>query len=69
MSLQGLKPSSGPSIFTHQQFMDDTILGGEATIREAHPFKGILNFYTRGSGQAINWEKRLFFFINTPLER
>ena len=49
--------------------MDDTILGGEATISEAGVFKGLLNTYTRGLGQVINWEKSSVYFINNPLER
>ena len=61
--LVGLWPSSGPSNFTHQQFVDDTILGGEASVREARSFKSILNSYTRGTGQAINLEKSSIFFL------
>ena len=68
-SLIDLRPSSGPSTFTHQQFADDTILGGEASIREARTFKCILNSYTRGLGQAINLDNISIFFLNTPLER
>ena len=67
--LVGLRPSSGPSTFTHQQFVDDTILGGEASIWEARTFKCILNSYTRGTSQAINLDKSSVFFLNTPLER
>ena len=39
----GLKPSSGPLIFSHQQFIFDTILGGEALMKEARNVKSILN--------------------------
>ena len=40
-------------------------MGGEASVREAKVMKEILNLYTRGSGQFINWEKSVIFFINT----
>jgi hypothetical protein len=28
-ALSGIKPSSGPLVFSHQQFFDDTIVGGK----------------------------------------
>ena len=31
--------------------------------------KEILDLYTRGLGQLINWDKSLIFFINTPEDR
>lgn len=68
-SLQGPKPSLGPSTFTHQKFMDDTILGGDTSIHKARMFKGLLNTYTMGFSQAINQEKSSVYFINTPMER
>ena len=68
-NLKGLRPSSKPSTFTHHQFVDDTILGGEVSVWEARTFKRILNSYTRGTGQAINLDKSSVFFLNTPLER
>ena len=40
-------------------------MGGEASIREAKVMKDILNLYTRGLGQLINWEKSVVFFVNT----
>ena len=65
--MQGLKPSSGQVTFTHQQFVDDTIMGGEATVQEAKALKRLLDIYTRGTGQTINWEKSLVFFVNTAI--
>lgn len=55
--------------FTHQDFLDDTIMGGEASVKEAKVMKGLLDVYIRGSGQLINWAKSSIFFINTPIER
>lgn len=65
----GLKPSSSPLIFSHQQFVDDIILGGEASVREARNVKSILNTYSNATGKLINWSKSLVFFINTPTDR
>ena len=67
--LKGLKPSSKCALFSNQQFVDDTIMGGEASVKEAKVMKEILDMYTRGSGQLINWEKSMIFFVNTPKVR
>lgn len=37
-------------------------MGGEASVKEEKGMKEILDLYTRGFGQLINWEKRLIFF-------
>ena len=44
-------------------------MGGEAFVREAKVMKDILNLYTRGLGQLINWDKSVIFFVNTPKDR
>ncbi len=66
---KGFKPSSKCTPFMHQQFVDDTIMGGEASIREAKAMKETLNTYSSGSRQLINWDKSSIFFINTLKER
>ena len=48
--MRGIKPSFGNVSFTHQQFVDDTIMGGEALVKEAKVMKDLLNVYIRGSG-------------------
>ena len=58
--MQGLNPSSGQVTFTHQQFMDDIIMGGEALVQEAKSMKIMLDVYSRGLGKIIYWEKALF---------
>ena len=50
----GFKPSSKCTPFTHQQFVDDTIMGGEALVKEAKAMKETLDTYSRGLGQLIN---------------
>ena len=67
--LRGIRSSFGNVCFTPQQFVDDTIMGGEASIKEAKVMKGLLDVYIRGSGQLINWAKSSIFFINTPIDR
>ena len=49
-SPHGLKPSFGQISFTHQQFVDDTILGKEPIVQDAKELKGFLNTYMRGIG-------------------
>lgn len=66
---RGIKPSLRSASFSHQQFVDDTIMGGEASVKEAKVMKDILDMYIRGSGKLINWDKRYIFFNNTPKER
>jgi hypothetical protein len=44
-------------------------MGGEASVREARVWKEILNKYSRGSGQFINWDKSRIFFVNMPMDR
>ena len=38
-------------------------------VQEAKVLKRLLDTYTRGIGQAINWGKSLVFFINTLIEQ
>jgi hypothetical protein len=65
----GSKPSSKCTPFLHQQFVDDNIMGGEASIKEAKAMKDTLDTYSRGSGHLINWDKSSIFFINTPKDK
>jgi len=67
--IKGFKPSSKCTPFTHQQFVNETILGGEASVKEEKAMKVTLDTYSRGSGQLINWDKSSFFFINTLEDR
>ena len=67
--IKGFKPSSKSAPFLHQKFVDDTIMGGEASIKEANEMKYIFDVYSRGSGQLINWDKSSIFFINSPKDR
>ena len=44
-------------------------MGGEALVSEAKLIKSLLDMYTRGIGQLINWAKSSVYFINTPVDR
>lgn len=68
-NLKGLKPSSSNVVYSHEQFIDDFITMGEATIMEAKNMKIILNTYESAFGQKINQDKSCLFFINTPAQR
>lgn len=67
--IKGLQPSSHPLIFSHGQFVDDTIFMGKYEVREARNLKQAINFYSSASGQLVNWNKSVVFFLNTPILR
>lgn len=67
--LFGLKPSSGNLVCSHQQFIDDTMLMGQAMVFEGKSIKQLLDNYERASGQLINNQKISMFFFNTPDHR
>ncbi|GLJ39562.1 hypothetical protein SUGI_0808320 [Cryptomeria japonica] len=68
--IKGLQVSGGISNITHLQFVDDTLLLGEATAKEAHAFKKILVQYEKVSGQKVNETKSQIFFLKPrSLER
>lgn len=58
---------SGSNIdMTHQQFMDDNLLFGVATLRESSHLNNILEFFQEASGMILNKLKSDIFFFNTP---
>ena len=65
----GLKPSSKELIFLHQQFVDDSIVMGEASVRNARNIKMALKDYGKSLGQIINWSKRVIYFVNMNEKR
>lgn len=67
--LKGIKLFSRCDPFSHQQFVDETIMGQEASVKEAKVMKEMLDLYIRGLGQLINWEQSLVYFINTSKDR
>eukprot|EP00253_Pinus_taeda_P036043 PITA_36043 len=66
-NLRGLHPLQSIPATTHQQFMDDTLLHGTPTVKEALAFKSILILFNKASGMEINHAKSKIFFFNTHL--
>lgn len=50
----GLYPSSSALVCLHQQFVDDSVVMGEASVRNARNIKKALIDYGDASGQLIN---------------
>lgn len=65
--LKGIKAAhQGPTV-THQQFVDDTMLMGSPTVKEARTFSKVLRTFTEASGMEINLTKSKLFFFNTSI--
>ncbi|XP_057840094.2 uncharacterized protein LOC131049990 [Cryptomeria japonica] len=52
---------------SHSQFVDDTVLFGEASEKEAMAMKLLLSDYEKGSGQRMDIDKSLIYFFNTNI--
>lgn len=66
--LKGLDLHNSQKSHTHQQFMDDTMLMGIASVREARVIKRTLEDFNKASGLDINKGKSQLFFFNTQME-
>eukprot|EP00253_Pinus_taeda_P021359 PITA_21359 len=55
--IRGLRPLHSSPATTHQQFVDDTLLHGTPTVKEALAFKSILTLFSKAS--ALNFAGRL----------
>ena len=53
----GLNPSSSTLVCSHQQFVDYSIIMGEASVRNARNIKKALIDYGMATSQTINWSK------------
>ncbi|XP_059075469.1 uncharacterized protein LOC131875376 [Cryptomeria japonica] len=65
---RGLKPSSVDQVRSHQQFVDDSIIMENSSMKYSRSLKKDLDRYGSATGQLINWSKSFVYFINT-LER
>eukprot|EP00253_Pinus_taeda_P023359 PITA_23359 len=63
--IKGLQPIKSYPATTHQQFVDDTMLHGTPTIKEALAYRDILHLFSKASGMEINFSKSTIFFFNT----
>jgi len=55
--IMGLKLSDHMAAQTHQQFVDDNMLMGPSSVREARGIKQGLDLFLKASGLEINKEK------------
>eukprot|EP00253_Pinus_taeda_P032627 PITA_32627 len=65
--IQGLQISENGQALTHQQFVDDTMLQGIPTVKEALAYKQILKDFASTSGMEVNLSKLKIFFFNTHI--
>jgi hypothetical protein len=63
--LKGIKPFENCPTSTHQQFVDDTLLHGTPTVKEAKTYKRILEDFGEASGAEIDHSKSMIYFFNT----
>jgi ribonuclease HI len=61
LPLHGIHPP-----ISHSQFVDDSLLMGTPTVREANAILDILQVFAAASGMECNKEKSQIFFFNTP---
>eukprot|EP00253_Pinus_taeda_P005494 PITA_05494 len=59
--IKGLQLTENGQVLTHQQFLDDTMLQGIPTVKEALVYKKILIDFALASGMEVNLSKSIFF--------
>lgn len=65
--IQGLRLTPNGDTLTHQQFVDDTMLQGTPTVKEAKSFKQILFDLTMAAGTEVILTKSKVFVFNTDI--
>jgi len=65
----GLRLARESICYTHHQFVDDTILMGQANEKEARNLKEILSHYEKNSMQKINLQKTKLFILHSSQVR
>jgi len=65
--LRGLQISKNGFVLTHQQFVDDTLLQGIPTVKEALAYKQILKDFSLASGMDVNLSKSKIFLFSTNI--
>lgn len=61
----GLKLARESICYTHHQFVDDTILMGQADEKEVRKLKDILSHYEKTSMQKLNLQKTKLFILHS----
>ena len=59
--IKGIQLKENGQTMTHQQFLDDTMLHGIPTVKEALAYKKILNKFALATGMEVNLSKSIFF--------
>eukprot|EP00253_Pinus_taeda_P022782 PITA_22782 len=65
--IQGLRLTQGGDTVTHQQSVDDTMLQGTPTAKEAKALKQILSDFARATGIEVSLIKSKILFFNTDI--
>eukprot|EP00253_Pinus_taeda_P015585 PITA_15585 len=65
--IQGLKLTLDGDAYTHQQFVDDTMLQGIPIVKEARAFKQILNEFSLATSREVSLDKSKVFFFNIDI--
>eukprot|EP00253_Pinus_taeda_P009447 PITA_09447 len=65
--IRGLQILENGSVLTHQQFVDDTLLQGIPTVKEALAYKQILKDFSLATGMEVNLSKSKIFFFRTNI--
>lgn len=61
--IKGLQLSQDGEALTHQQFVDDTMLHGIPTVKDALAYKQILGDFGMALGMEVNLSKSIFFSL------
>lgn len=67
--MSGLAPSSANLVCSHQQFVEDSLLLGQASIKESKAIKWILHLYEAVSRKRVILQKSVILFFNTMIQR
>lgn len=65
--IQGLKLSGNKHDLTHKKFVDDTMLQGNPTVKEALAYKQIPRDFAMAAGTKVSLSKSKIFFFNTNI--
>jgi len=65
--IKGLQLTENGEALTYERFVDDTMLQGIPTVKEAIAYKQILNDFARATGMEVNFSKSKIFFFNPIL--
>eukprot|EP00253_Pinus_taeda_P027981 PITA_27981 len=65
--IQGLRLTQNGDTLTHKQFVDDTMMQGTPTMKEAKDFKQILYDFAMAASIEVSLTKSKVFFFNTNI--